>query len=90
MKYEELKGLEMKATEFWVKKQEEIGLDVIVDGEMYRGDMAAYFAETMQGFKTGGLVRSYGNRYYRKPVITARSMVRADYGRLVAIRPIPD
>jgi 5-methyltetrahydropteroyltriglutamate--homocysteine methyltransferase len=68
--YEQLKELEIQATEFWIKKQEEIGLDVIVDGEMYRGDMAAYFAETMQGFQTGELVRSYGNRYYRKPVIT--------------------
>lgn len=67
--YEELKELERQATEFWVKKQDEIGLDVIVDGEMYRGDMAAYFAETMQGFQTGELVRSYGNRYYHKPVI---------------------
>lgn len=68
--YVTLKALEREATEFWVRKQDEIGLDVIVDGEMYRGDMAAYFAETMQGFQTGELVRSYGNRYYRKPVIT--------------------
>jgi len=68
--YEDLKELELKATEFWVKKQDEIGIDVIVDGEMYRGDMVAYFAETMMGFKTGELVRSYGNRYYRKPVIS--------------------
>jgi len=71
IKYEDLKELEMQATEFWVKKQDEIGLDIIVDGEMYRGDMVAYFAETMQGFQTGELVRSYGNRYYRKPVISS-------------------
>ena len=70
IKYDELKELELKAIEYWVKKQDEIGLDVIVDGEMYRGDMVAYFAETMQGFQMGELVRSYGNRYYRKPVIT--------------------
>jgi 5-methyltetrahydropteroyltriglutamate--homocysteine methyltransferase len=37
---------------------------------MYRGDMVAYFAERMPGFTSGGLVRSYGNRYYHKPVIT--------------------
>ncbi len=70
--YDQLKELELQATKLWVRKQEEIGLDVIVDGEMYRGDMAAYFAETMQGFQRGDLVRSYGNRYYRKPVITGR------------------
>ena len=65
----ELEALEKKATEFWIQTQEEIGLDVLVDGEQYRGDMVAYFAEIMGGFRTGGLVRSYGNRYYHKPVI---------------------
>lgn len=66
----ELETLEKKATEFWVRTQEEIGIDVLVDGEQYRGDMVAYFAEIMGGFQVGGLVRSYGNRYYHKPVIT--------------------
>jgi 5-methyltetrahydropteroyltriglutamate--homocysteine methyltransferase len=65
----ELDKLERKATEFWVGVQEELGLDVLVDGEQYRGDMVAYFAETMPGFSKGGLVRSYGNRYYHKPVM---------------------
>lgn len=65
----ELEALERRATEFWVRLQEELGLDVLVDGEQYRGDMVAYFAEGMGGFAPGGLVRSYGNRYYRKPVI---------------------
>jgi 5-methyltetrahydropteroyltriglutamate--homocysteine methyltransferase len=65
----ELDRLERKATEFWVGVQEELGLDVLVDGEQYRGDMVAYFAETMPGFAKGGLVRSYGNRYYHKPVM---------------------
>ena len=32
--------------------------------------MVAYFAENLPGFETGGLVRSYGNRYYHKPIIT--------------------
>ncbi|MBZ5515684.1 MAG: methionine synthase [Acidobacteriia bacterium] len=60
-----------QATEFWIRKQEELGVDVLVDGEMYRGDMVAYFAEHLRGFEPGGLVRSYGNRYYHKPIITA-------------------
>jgi len=67
---EELLGLERKATKFWVETQEKLGVDVLVDGEMYRGDMVAYFAERLQGFTEGGLVRSYGNRYYHKPIIT--------------------
>ncbi len=66
----ELEKVERQATEFWVRKQEELGVDVLVDGEMYRGDMVAYFAEHMPGFEEGGLVRSYGNRYYHKPIIT--------------------
>ncbi|PYM61004.1 MAG: methionine synthase [Candidatus Rokuibacteriota bacterium] len=66
----ELDALERRATEFWIRLQEELGVDVLVDGEQYRGDMVAYFAETLGGFSRGGLVRSYGNRYYHKPVIT--------------------
>jgi 5-methyltetrahydropteroyltriglutamate--homocysteine methyltransferase len=66
----ELTGLERKATQFWISTQEELGIDVMVDGEMYRGDMVAFFAERMPGFTKGGLVRSYGNRYYHKPIIT--------------------
>jgi len=66
---EELDRVERRATEFWIHKQEELGVDVLVDGEMYRGDMVAYFAEHLDGFKEGGLVRSYGNRYYHKPII---------------------
>jgi 5-methyltetrahydropteroyltriglutamate--homocysteine methyltransferase len=66
---EELENTERQATEFWIRKQEELGVDVLVDGEMYRGDMVAYFSEHLDGFEQGGLVRSYGNRYYHKPII---------------------
>ena len=64
-----LRELEEKATREWIHFQEEIGIDILVDGEMYRGDMVTYFAETLKGFEISGLVRSYGNRYYRKPVV---------------------
>ena len=67
---EELEELEKEATAYWIKVQEDVGMDVMVDGEMYRGDMVAYFAENMSGFTNSGLVRSYGNRYYRKPIAT--------------------
>jgi 5-methyltetrahydropteroyltriglutamate--homocysteine methyltransferase len=67
---EEIRKLERKATAFWIEQQEKLGVDVLVDGEMYRGDMVAYFAERLPGFTQGGLVRSYGNRYYHKPIIT--------------------
>jgi 5-methyltetrahydropteroyltriglutamate--homocysteine methyltransferase len=66
----ELLESERRATREWIEFQESIGTDLVVDGEMYRGDMVAYFAEEMPGLEIGGLVRSYGNRYYRKPIAT--------------------
>jgi 5-methyltetrahydropteroyltriglutamate--homocysteine methyltransferase len=65
-----LEELEKKATREWIEFQESIGTDLIVDGEQYRGDMVAYFAEELPGLEIGGLVRSYGNRFYRKPIAT--------------------
>lgn len=67
---EELRALEKQATREWVEFQESIGTDLVVDGEQYRGDMVAFFAEELPGLQIGGLVRSYGNRYYRKPIAT--------------------
>ena len=66
-----LQAEEEKATAFWMEFQEKIGLDILVDGEQYRGDMVVYLAEHMPGFVIGDLVRSYGNRYYHKPIITS-------------------
>ena len=69
MSQRELDEVTEEAVLFWLQRQEELGLDVLVDGEMYRGDMVAYFAEQLEGMELGGLVRAYGNRYYHKPVI---------------------
>ncbi len=65
----ELDKLTRQATREIIELQEEIGVDILVHGEMERGDMVAYFGENLPGMKLGGLVRSYGNRYYHKPVI---------------------
>ena len=70
MDRDELRRLEEKATAHWIKVQEDLDMDLLVDGEMYRGDMVTYFSEEMEGFAVSGLVRSYGNRYYRKPIAT--------------------
>jgi len=66
---DDLAALTRQATKEVIDLQEELGLDVFVHGEMERGDMVAYFAEVMPGMRPGELVRSYGNRYYHKPVI---------------------
>ena len=65
---EDLHKLEEQATREWVEFQDSIDTDLVVDGEQYRGDMVAYFAEELPGLEMGGLVHSYGNRYYRKPI----------------------
>jgi 5-methyltetrahydropteroyltriglutamate--homocysteine methyltransferase len=65
----ELRALEERATREWIKIQEDIGIDILVHGEMERGDMTTFFAERLVGYGVSGLVRSYGNRYYRKPII---------------------
>lgn len=67
---DELAELERRATREVIALQEELGIDILVDGEMDRGDMVAFFAERLDSMKIGGLVRSYGNRYYHKPSIT--------------------
>jgi 5-methyltetrahydropteroyltriglutamate--homocysteine methyltransferase len=67
---EDLLELERRATKEWIDFQSSIDTDLVVDGEMYRGDMVAFFAEELPGLEIGGLVRSYGNRYYRKPIAT--------------------
>jgi 5-methyltetrahydropteroyltriglutamate--homocysteine methyltransferase len=60
--------MEREETAKVIREQEAIGLDILVDGELYRGDMTTYFAERMPGFAVSNPVRSYGNRYYRKPI----------------------
>ena len=91
----ELHELELRATREWIQAQEEIGLDILVDGEQYRGDMVEYFAEHLEGFKIGGLVRSYGNRYYHKPIIAGKvrrprplTIAMFEYAQSLTAKPV--
>lgn len=54
-----------------VRKQEEIGLDVLVHGEPERNDMVEYFGEQLwgYGFTANGWVQSYGSRCVKPPFI---------------------
>ncbi len=54
-----------------VRKQEEIGLDVLVHGEAERNDMVEYFGEQLDGFAftANGWVQSYGSRCVKPPII---------------------
>jgi 5-methyltetrahydropteroyltriglutamate--homocysteine methyltransferase len=66
---EDLRELEKRATRDVIALQEALGIDILVDGEMERDDMTTFFAERLEGFTISGWVRSYGNRYYRKPIV---------------------
>ncbi len=54
-----------------LRKQEEIGLDVLVHGEFERTDMVEYFGEKLKGFTftQNGWVQSYGSRCVKPPII---------------------
>ena len=54
-----------------VRKQEEMGLDVLVHGEAERNDMVEYFGEQLRGFAftENAWVQSYGSRYVKPPIL---------------------
>ncbi|MDR8391200.1 5-methyltetrahydropteroyltriglutamate--homocysteine S-methyltransferase [Aliifodinibius sp. S!AR15-10] len=60
-----------EATQKLIKKQEEIGLDMLVHGEFERNDMVEYFGEHFAGFAftRNGWVQSYGTRGVKPPII---------------------
>ena len=60
-----------KEIEYAIRRQEEIGLDVLVHGEAERNDMVEYFGELLEGFAftKNGWVQSYGSRCVKPPII---------------------
>jgi len=66
--YTDLIQAEIKDT---IKRQEEIGLDVLVHGEAERNDMVEYFGELLDGvaFTQFAWVQSYGSRCVKPPII---------------------
>jgi 5-methyltetrahydropteroyltriglutamate--homocysteine methyltransferase len=57
--------------ELAVRRQESLGLDVLVHGEAERNDMVEYFGEQLWGyaFTENGWVQSYGSRCVKPPII---------------------
>jgi len=60
-----------RETEACIRKQEELGLDMLVHGEFERNDMVEYFGEQLSGyaFTRLGWVQSYGSRCVKPPLI---------------------
>ena len=64
-----LREVEAEATRNALALQDELGFDLLVEGQMDRSDSVTFFAERLQGMEPAGLVRCFGNRYYVKPRI---------------------
>lgn len=54
-----------------IRRQEALGLDVLVHGEPERNDMVQYFSEQLEGYLSTEFawVQSYGSRCVRPPII---------------------
>ena len=68
---EEYEHLLKEETARCIRKQEELGIDVLVHGEFERNDMVEYFGEQLNGFTftQRGWVQSYGSRCVKPPII---------------------
>jgi 5-methyltetrahydropteroyltriglutamate--homocysteine methyltransferase len=80
-----------------IKRQERLGLDVLVHGEPERNDMVEYFGEQLSGyaFTHYGWVQSYGSRCVKPPIIfgdIARpqpmTVAWASYSQTLSSRPV--
>ncbi|QDQ98281.1 5-methyltetrahydropteroyltriglutamate--homocysteine S-methyltransferase [Tomitella fengzijianii] len=80
-----------------IRLQEDIGLDVLVNGEVERNDMVQFFAEQLDGFAItrSGWIQVYGSRTVRPPVLygdvsrTGPMSVRwAEYAQSLTDKPV--
>jgi len=80
-----------------IRRQEELGLDVLVHGEFERNDMVQYFGEQLSGFAftRHGWVQSYGSRCVRPPIIfgdvarpAAMTVRWSAYAQSLTARPV--
>ncbi|HEV8480220.1 MAG TPA: hypothetical protein VGR66_05450 [Candidatus Eisenbacteria bacterium] len=71
MTREALREVENEVTGEAIAEQEAAGLDWITDGLVRWEDGQTYFADRLEGFKRGQLIRYFDtNTYYRQPVAT--------------------
>ena len=93
----EYDGYIRKEIEHTIRKQEEIGLDVLVHGEAERNDMVEYFGELLEGFvfTKNGWVQSYGSRCVKPPIIygdvSRKAPMTVDWWRFaqsLTVRPV--
>ncbi|KPC54302.1 5-methyltetrahydropteroyltriglutamate--homocysteine S-methyltransferase [Amantichitinum ursilacus] len=80
-----------------VRKQEALGLDVLVHGEAERNDMVEYFGEQLAGFAftRNGWVQSYGSRCVKPPILLGdvsrpqpMTVAWSAYAQSLTVRPM--
>ncbi|HTH76728.1 MAG TPA: 5-methyltetrahydropteroyltriglutamate--homocysteine S-methyltransferase [Trinickia sp.] len=83
--------------ELAVRRQEALGIDVLVHGEAERNDMVEYFGEQLWGyaFTENGWVQSYGSRCVKPPIIYGdvyrpepMTVETAKYAQSLTTRPV--
>ncbi|MBI5133475.1 MAG: hypothetical protein HZA83_02065, partial [Thaumarchaeota archaeon] len=62
-----------------IKTLEDIGLDIIYDGEVRRVEMYEYPVRYINGFEFAGLVRSWDNKYYKKARCVSKVAYKTDF-----------
>lgn len=62
-----------------IKTLEDIGLDIIYDGEVRRVEMYEYPVRYINGFEFAGLVRSWDNKYYKKARCVTKVAYKTDF-----------
>ncbi|PQO30248.1 5-methyltetrahydropteroyltriglutamate--homocysteine S-methyltransferase [Bremerella cremea] len=94
---EEYRQFLQSETEVCIRRQESLGLDVLVHGEFERNDMVEYFGEQLEGFAVSknGWVQSYGSRCVKPPIIfgdvdrlTPMTVPMAAYAQSLTDRPV--
>jgi 5-methyltetrahydropteroyltriglutamate--homocysteine methyltransferase len=74
---EELEKAYQETIKRVIREQEEVGIDLITDGQIRWDDLVAPFAKNIEGMKIDGLLRFFDNNlYYRRPVIKSRVSFR--------------
>ena len=68
----ELEQVFQEVTREVIREHEELGIDVLTDGQLRWEDLVTPFARRVEGFEINGLERFFDNNtYYRKPILKA-------------------
>ena len=67
------------ACHYALRLLEQVGLDVVYDGEQRRTEMYDHVITHAEGFEQRGLVRSFDNKYYAKAAVTRTPSLPAAY-----------